>query len=597
MPQTNLLARVNNLSFKTKAILLATLLAVIPVLVTGAFSASLSAKNFRDKEIEQQQSFASALSQNLNRFLDLRSVDIQTVAIIDAVNDRTLLAKTPVATIERQLKLFADRFKVYDNIAVLDLQGRPIAASTYLNLKSNYGDRDYFQTTLATNKPQISTVENNPSSNRSAVYLTVPTYDKTGKIVAVILARMPISAISKVAKTFGSESNKWFVVDTNSQKIILATDDMQSGRNADDLTSFKSLGISKTMTREDLNQYTKRQQLVSYNKLPPSSSGTDFKLAAVSATDLEDLSSRERQIWIAIGLGTLIAGGLTAGIAFLLSDRVTKYIQRAIATITTSTNEIVDTVQLQEVTVNEQANSAIATTETINELESISTQTAEQASASATGARQALSLAEAGTQSVQQTLRGMSGLQESVDEIANQVVNLGEQTGQITDVSDLVADLAKQTNMLALKAAVEAARVGEQGKGFGVVAGEIRKLAEESKKSAQKINNLATDIQAAINRTVMVTDRGTKTVREGIELAENTAATFIGVTDAVNNVFLNSQQISSSAKQQATAIQQVLGAMTMISEGSQESAVGMHKVKTSTRELNQIADELQAVVS
>ena len=73
--------------------------------------------------------------------------------------------------------------------------------------------------------------------------------------------------------------------------------------------------------------------------------------------------------------------------------------------------------------------------------------------------------------------------------------------------------------------------------------------------------------------------------------------TFIGVTDAVNNVFLNSQQISSSAKQQAVSIQQVLGAMTVISQGSQESAVGMHRVKTSTRELNQIADELQAVVS
>jgi methyl-accepting chemotaxis protein len=95
----------------------------------------------------------------------------------------------------------------------------------------------------------------------------------------------------------------------------------------------------------------------------------------------------------------------------------------------------------------------------------------------------------------------------------------------------------------------------------------------------------------------MVTDRGTKTVTEGIQIAESTAVTFIGVADAVNNVFLNSQQISSSTKRQATAIQQVLGAMNNISQGSQESAVGMHKVKTSTRELNQIADELQAAVS
>jgi methyl-accepting chemotaxis protein len=95
----------------------------------------------------------------------------------------------------------------------------------------------------------------------------------------------------------------------------------------------------------------------------------------------------------------------------------------------------------------------------------------------------------------------------------------------------------------------------------------------------------------------MVTDRGTKTATIGIQLAENTATTFVGVTNAVNNVYLNSQQISSSTKRQANAIQQVLGAMNNISQGSQESAIGMHKVKTSTYELTQIADELQAAVS
>ena len=299
---------------------------------------------------------------------------------------------------------------------------------------------------------------------------------------------------------------------------------------------------------------------------------------------------------------TILAGAgattlLTIALSTFFANRVTKYLQRAIGTITTSAGEIIDTVQSQEITINQQANSAIATADTVNQLENISTQTAAQASASATGAQQALGLAEEGTQAVWQTLEGMSGLRDRVDEISEQIVNLGEQTKQITTVSDLVSDLAKQTNMLALKAAVEAARVGEQGKGFGVVAGEIRKLAEESKKSAEKINNLATDIQTAINRTVTVTDRGTQTVTEGIQLAQNTAASFVGVTDAVNNVFLNSQQISASIKQQATAIQQVLGEMTIISQGSQESAVGMHRVKTSTRELNLIADELQAAVS
>jgi methyl-accepting chemotaxis protein/peroxiredoxin len=597
MFQTNLLTKANNLSFKTKAIAMAVLLAVVPVVGTGVFAASISANNMRAKETEQQQLFAKALSQNLTRFIGLRSVDIQNVAVLAAATDAALLTKTPIVEHERVLKALADRFKVYDAIAIIDLQGRTIAGSNRQNLQSNYADREYFQQTIKSGKPQISTVEINRSMNRSVFYLTAPSFDKNGKMVAVILARMPVTALAKITKTFGDDRNTWLLLDRNSNKIIQATDDMQSGRNTDDLKSFSQYRSTDPMTIEDTNQYNQKQQLLSYNPLLPTDDVPDLKLVAVMAGDLNAIMLGERQIWLAIGLGSLLAGSLTAGIAFLLSDRITQYIQRAIATITNSANEIVDTVESQEINVNQQANSAIATTDSVNELESISTATSAQADASAHGARQALSLAEEGTQAVQKTIHEMSDLRDRVDEIAQQIVRLGEQTGQITTVSDLVSDLAKQTNMLALKAAVEAARAGEQGKGFGVVAGEIRKLADESKKSAQKINNLSTDIQAAINRTVMVTDRGTKTVTEGIQLAENTAATFMGVTDAVNNVFLNSQQISSSTKRQATAIQQVLGAMNTISQGSQESAVGMHRVKTSTRELNQIADELQAAVS
>ncbi|PSB46315.1 methyl-accepting chemotaxis protein [Chamaesiphon polymorphus] len=597
MFQNNFLTKVTNFSFKTKAVGLATLLAVIPILGTGAFAAFLSARNIRAQETRQQQLLAKALSQNLTRFIGLRSVDIQNISVLAPASDPVVLAKTPIVEQERLLKALADRYKLYDTISIVDLQGRTIAASNSLNFRTNYGNLDYFKQTISSGTPQISEVEINASHNRSALYFTAPTFDKSGKQVAVIVARMPVTALAIVTKTFGDDRHKWAVLDRSNRTILQATDDMRSGRNTNELPSFQQYKSNELMTIEDTDRYTGKAQLLSYNAIVPPRGGAELDLVAVVSQDIELLWANERPIWIAIGLGSLFAGVLTAGVAVFLSDRVTRYIQRAISTITTSASEIIDTVQTQEITVNQQANSAIATTGSVNELENISTTTAEQAAASATGARQALSLAEEGTQAVQKTIHEMSDLRDRVDEIAVQIANLGEQTGQITTVSDLVSDLAKQTNMLALKAAVEAARAGEQGKGFGVVAGEIRKLADESKKSAQKINDLATDIQTSISRTVIVTDRGTKTVTEGIQLAETTAETFIGVADAVNNVFLNSQQISSSTQRQATAIQQVLGAMNTISQGSQESAIGMHKVKTSTQELNLIADELQAAVN
>jgi Methyl-accepting chemotaxis protein (MCP) signalling domain/Cache domain len=508
--------------------------------------------------------------------------------------DAKLAATTSPEAKLKLLDRYIDSYLVYDSIAVFDLQGNAIAQSKGQKL-DNHADRKYFQEAIRTGKTFISSPEISKSTNKSVIFLAAPIKDSaTDIIIGVVRTRVPMERLAKVLANFEGKSETYFIIDRQAKKVFI-TPDAQYQNQPETAEMMQARERGGIIQHQDPD--AKGRELLSaapFNKLEGMS---ELPWTAIAAIDEDAAYAELRGLLWTILLGAGATGALTVGLSIFFADRISRYIQRTIATITASTNEIVDTVQLQEISVNEQANSAIATTGTINELESISFQTAEQASASATGARQALSLAEEGTQSVQQTLRGMSGLRESVDEIAQQVVDLGERTGQITNVSELVADLAKQTNMLALKAAVEAARVGEQGKGFGVVAGEIRKLAEESKKSAQKISTLATDIQSAINRTVMVTDRGTKTVKEGIQLAENTATTFIGVTDAVNNVFLNSQQISSAAKQQATAIQQVLGAMTSISEGSQESAIGMHKVKTFTKELNQIADELQAVVN
>jgi methyl-accepting chemotaxis protein len=295
-------------------------------------------------------------------------------------------------------------------------------------------------------------------------------------------------------------------------------------------------------------------------------------------------------------LGTLLAIAVAITAAYLISSGISKMLTQASSAIASSSTEIATTVEQQERTISQQASSVTQTTTTMDELGASSRQSAEQAEDSASGARQALALAEDGTKAVQETLEGMSTLKDKVGAIAEQILRLSEQTQQIGGISSLVGDLANQTNMLALNAAVEAARAGEHGKGFGVVAGEIRKLADQSKKSAEKINVLVGDIQAAINTTVMVTDEGTKNVDSGMKLTQSTAETFTGVADAVNNVFLNSQQISLSAKQQAVAVQQVVAAMNEINLGAKETASGITQVKVSTQQLSNAAHKLKAVV-
>jgi methyl-accepting chemotaxis protein len=590
--KTNFQDKLSTLSFKTKAISAAVFLALLPVLGVGLLSYLVSQNNLREAETQAQTFTADTLANDIARFMTLRGKDVRTLSVLPLFTNSKVIANTTGLEKESFLNEFINNYKFYDSLMVLDLNGNPMAVSKGSN-RENHKDRDYFQATLKTGKPQITSIQKSKSTREYVFYLTAPIRDSiTGQITGVILVQLPVQSLEPLAAPFGD----WHIADNKTNKYVL----VPKGENATEATEFPKFNqlkeSEKSVSDISYSSVSKETELTSFVKIPASADLPNLNLSVVMSKNLSLIQAKENNVLFILLLGMLAAGSTTIGLSLLLSSRVTNYIKRMADSIVTSSGAIVDTVEMQEVTVNMQANSAIETSMTVNELGAVSLQSAEQAEASATGARQALSLAEDGTRSVQQTIQGMSGLRDKVDAIAQQIVNLSEQTGQITIVSDLVADLASQTNMLALNAAVEAARAGEQGKGFSVVAGEIRKLADQSKKSADKINALAEDIQTAINRTVMVTDEGTKTVNAGIDLAQSTAATFAGVTDAVNNVFLNSQQISNSAKQQAVSIQQVLSSMTNISQGSQESAIGMHQVKMTTRELTQVADELKAAV-
>ena len=599
---TNLWTKVNTSSFKTKATLLAIAVGIAPIVAVGTLN-YVQVRNISQRQtIETQTARAADIADKLNRFMFERNGDVSVLSALPTFADSKVAAITSAASKSQLLDRFVTSYQIYDSIVVFDLKGNPIAQSQGIKL-GNHFDRGYFQSALKTGKTVISDPQTSKSTGKLAIYFAAPIKDlATGQIIGVVQTRIPIDGLATPLKNFQSKYDDYHILNRRTGKVFISSNGDYTNKSEDaDIIAAREKGElvrhQTAMTGASTSDPGNQVELMTAAPFGKIDGMPELPWVAVSVID-EDAAYLELQgLLVTILAGASFTAVLTVALSTFLADRIIKYIQRTIATITTSANEIVDTVQTQEISVNQQANSAIATTDSVNELESISTETAAQASASANGARQALSLAEEGTQAVQKTIHEMSDLRERVNEIAKQIADLGTQTGQISTVSDLVSDIAKQTNMLALKAAVEAARAGEQGKGFGVVAGEIRKLADESKKSAQKINNLATDIQVAIDRTVITTDLGTKTVTDGIQLAENTAVTFNGVTDAVNNVFLNSQQISASTKRQATAIQQVLGAMNTISQGSQENAVGMHKVKTSTRELNLIADELQAAVS
>ncbi len=285
----------------------------------------------------------------------------------------------------------------------------------------------------------------------------------------------------------------------------------------------------------------------------------------------EDLDSLIPTIWAVTAASAVLA--IAAGVAIVTG--LVRRLNSSAAAISSSTSEIAATVSQQERVANEQASSVNETTTTMDELRASSRQSAEQAEAAAGRVRQMLVMAAGDN-------NGSVSLKRRSQDIAGQVIGLSEQLGQISNITSLVSDLASQTNMLAINAAVEAVRAGERGKGFGVVAAEIRQLADQSRRSAEKIDELLSGIQKATNATVFVTEEGNKAVDEMVE--------------AINDIAVNVQQISLTAQQQAAAVAEVMGAMNNINAGSQQTASGIAQTKIGTQTLDRTATNLKDLV-
>ncbi len=321
-----------------------------------------------------------------------------------------------------------------------------------------------------------------------------------------------------------------------------------------------------------------------------------WNLTNVAVSSAEAFSKKHVEASKTVAIFLFIANLILLMIIWKIAENIKHKLRKTINTLATSSTQISATIEQQERTSSQQAASVNETTTTMDELEASLRQSAEQAKAAVDAAQQALVLVQSGTQAVGETLKGMFTLEKKVGAIAHQITHLSKQASQIRSISQIVSDLAHQTNVLALNSSVEAVRAGEHGKGFAVVANEIRRLSDQSQKSAEKINVLVSEIQSAINSTVVVTEEGTKTVHSGVQIAQTTDKAFIGVADAVNYMVLNNQQISLNLKQQLNAIQQVVEAMEAINKGAKETATGISQTRVGTEELNKAALVLMQMV-
>ena len=295
---------------------------------------------------------------------------------------------------------------------------------------------------------------------------------------------------------------------------------------------------------------------------------------------------------------TGIGGGilLALGIGLWTIRSVKRRLIEPVSTISSSSTEIAATITQHERTVLQQTSSVSETTATAEELRVSAETSSNQAENTAALIKKSLKLIEEGSISAQRSTVGMDDLQKKVQGVAEQILRLSEQAGQIGVIAKVLGDLSSETNMLALNAAVEAARAGENGKGFAVVASEIRKLADQSKKSAERANALVADIQKATNSAVMVAEEGSKTAKEMFTISTQHSETFQALAEYSDMIDQNAQQVVLNSRQQAGALSQISDAMKNLNTGASEMAAGTKQTKVGLQNLTDVATSLKAMI-
>ena len=233
----------------------------------------------------------------------------------------------------------------------------------------------------------------------------------------------------------------------------------------------------------------------------------------------------------------------------------------------------------------------------ITQMSSSVREVADQSDSASANAASSRDLATKGGEVVEQTISGMNSINDAVTGSAASVGELGKRSEQIGAIINVINDIAEQTNLLALNAAIEAARAGEHGRGFAVVADEVRKLAERTQEATEEVSQSVKAIQTETATAVERMERGTDEVRRGVELAGSAGESLRSIVTGTEHVTSMIREIASAAEEQARASDDVTRGITEIGEAARSANRGTQEASSAANQLSMKAEELRALVA
>jgi len=272
-------------------------------------------------------------------------------------------------------------------------------------------------------------------------------------------------------------------------------------------------------------------------------------------------------------------------------------VNQATNRLATSTIELSSTADNVVRAAEGQESRAVQSASAVEEMTMTAGDVARNSTEAARLAQETAETARSGEEVMTQTVTGMQQISEAVVQAANIITTLGRSSDQIGEIVRVIEDIADQTNLLALNAAIEAARAGEQGRGFAVVADEVRKLAERTTKATKEIGDMIRQIQQDTKSAVASMDQGTNQVGQGVELANKTGEALSKIHSMINSTAGMIQQIASATEEQSTATRQIAGDLEAMTQTTRQTSSGIAESAQACHELSTLAGDLQKTVS
>lgn len=545
-----------------------------------------------------------------------------------------------------ELKRLREDYSYYTVLILANTQGKIVAAYdavTYAEsevIKTvDIGKRDYFQKVMNTGKPAITDILTSKSSGLQCVMFAYPVLEEN-KVKGVLVGSIEINNISKI---LGSDNvtnkNRYSLLTDSTGLFIVHPDPEQRGKG-----NLKELSCGPQFYEKDLVPFEYKYNGTNKMGISYQSKTTGWMLAETCDLDViyqAALKLGYEQTGIALAVIITLSlvilfvvrsiskaikhvvdrlndiasgdGDLTQRVDESRKDELgqlakafntfVKKIHSLISDVSGVANDVAAASGQMAATssemaesMNEQSRRATEVAAAVEEMSSTVSHVAQMSSDTARAADQAGAQAQSGGKIVSNTVEGMRAISDVVNESAKAIFELGKRGEQIGQIISVINDIADQTNLLALNAAIEAARAGEHGRGFAVVADEVRKLAERTttatKEVAQSITAIQTETDTAVNRM----NEGTKRVEEGVNLAEQAGQSLHSIVEGSDKVARLIQSIAASSEQQSSTSQIISQNVDSINATTRHSAEGAQQAALAANQLSEKSEQLRSLV-